>query len=328
MTRFGKFRKASVALALVSGFGATGSAHADVVATSVLQVSNLLFKTTSGVQLDISSFTNPIIQDSGTNTAALTGFATVSIPGSVLGGGPMDIAQACVGLVCPGQNNFSHTPISPALPAAGTQLTRADSLLNGSPVSGVPSATLGGNASTIAQVLLTRAGVGNGDSDLGLNTLFSFTTTQAQAINLSFSADHYLRSFLSADLAFGSSAAATSKLTFSLVDASGIEVFFWAPDGTVNAIRGGTEIADGGNLNTSRTALAPGVDFSVDLAGLQFFSANTNVFGAGRYQFVISQVVGADGTQIQRVPEPGTMLMAGVGLLGVVLSRRRAKKVA
>ena len=327
MTRFGKFRKAAVALALVAGFGASGVAHADVVATSVLEVTNLLFKTTTGVQLDITNFTNAIIQDTGTNSAALTGFATVSIPGSVLGGGAMDIAQACVGVVCPGQNNFSHNPTSPSLPVAGSQLTRSDSLVNGSPVTGLGQ-PLGGNARTLSQVLLTGAGVGNGDSDLGLNTLFSFTLLQAQAINLSFSADHYLRSFLSANVVFGSSAAATSKLTFSLVNSGGTEVFFWAPDGSVNAITGGTEIADGGNLNTSRTALAPGVDFNVDLAGLQFYSANTNVIAPGAYQFVISQVVGADGTQLQRVPEPGTMLLAGVGLIGVALSRRRAKKVA
>lgn len=328
MTRFGKFRKASVALALVAGFGVSGGAHADVVATSVLQINNLLLKTTAGVQLDLSNFSNPIIQDAGTNTAALTGFAPVSIQGSVIGGGPMDIAQACVGAVCPGQNNFSHSPTSPALPAAGSQLTRSDSLLTGSPVTGLGQ-PLGGNASTLSQVLLTRAGVGNGDSDLGLNTLFSFTTLQAQAINLSFNADLYLRAFLSSDVAFGSSAAATSKLTFSLLNIdTQSEVFFWAPNGVAGGITGGTELFDGDNLNTSRTALLPGLDLFRDLAGSQFFSANTDVIGAGRYQFVISQVVGADGTQLQRIPEPGTMLLAGVGLLGVALSRRRAKKVA
>lgn len=328
MTRFGKFRKASVALALVAGFGASGVAQADVVATSVLEVTNLLFKTIGGAQLDITNFSNAIIQDSGTNSAALTGFTTVTNTGSVLGGGPMDIAQACVGVVCPGQNNFSHSPTSPSLPAAGSQLTRSDSLVNGSPVTGLGQ-PLGGNARTLSQVLLTGAGTGNGDSDLGLNTLFSFTLAQAQAINLSFNADLYLRAFLSPNVAFGSSAAAASKLTFSLVDTSnGSEVFFWAPNGAPGGITGGTELSDGDNLNTSRTALQPGFDFSVDLLGSQLFSANTNVIGAGRYQFVISQVVGADGTQIQRVPEPGTMLLAGVGLLGVVLSRRRAKKVA
>lgn len=326
MTRFGKFRKAAVALALVAGFGASGVAHADVVATSVLEVTNLLFKTTAGVQLDISSFTSPIIQDTGTNTAALTGFATVSNTGSVLGGGPMDIAQACVGAVCPGQNNFSHSPTSPALPAAGSQMTRSDSLVTGSPVTGLGQ-PLGGNARTITQVLLTGAGVGNGDSDVGVNTLFTFSLAQAQAINISFQADLFLRAFLSPDVTFGSSAAATSKLTFSLVNVgTGTEVFAWAPNGLVGVISGGTELLDGDNLNTSRTALAPGLDLSVDLAGSQSFSANTNIISAGTYQFVISHVVGADGTQL--VPEPGTMFLAGLGLLGVALSRRRSQGAA
>jgi PEP-CTERM motif len=320
MTRFGKFKKATaLALALSAGFGVSSSAHAGLVATAVLEVTNILFKSTAGAQLDISNFGGAIVQDSGTNTAALTGFATVSNTGIAFGGGPMDILQACVGGPCPAQNNFAHT-LPP--PPVGTQLVRADSNLGGSPVTGLP-ATLGGNARTVAEVLLNGSAVGNGDSDLGLNTLFTFSLAQAQAIRLSFDADLYLRAFLSPDSKIGSSAAATSKLTFSLVDlSSGLEIFSWAPNGAAGGITGGTELFDGANLNTSRTALLPGLNLAADQAGSQFFQADTDVIAAGAYQFVISHVVGADGTLL--IPEPGTILLAGLGLVGVAFSRRRS----
>lgn len=323
MTRTGKLKIATLALAIAAGLGASGTVHAGLVATSVLEVTNFRITDAQGNPLDITDFGGAILQDSGTNTATLTGFAPVTNTLSIFGGGTMNILQSCVGAVCPGQDNFTHTTPPPVV---GTQLARADSLLDGAPVTGIVGAPLGANARAVAEVLLTGNGIGGGDSDLNENTLFSFSLAQARTLRLSFDADLYLRTFLSADSKIGSSAAATSKLTFSLFDlGTGANLFSWAPNGAAGGIIGGTELLDGANLNDSITALIPGANFSRDLPGSQSFLAETTL-GAGNYQFIVSHVVGADGTQV--IPEPGTMLLAGVGLLGVALSRRRAKKVS
>ena len=321
MTKFGKFKKAApLVLAIAAGFGVSGAANAGLVATSVLEVTNFQIQNGSGMVYDISSFGSAIISDSGTNTASLSGFVTASNTLNIFGGGPMDIAQACVGGPCPLPNNFAHTTPPPAV---GTQLARADSKLDGNPVTGLPGA-LGANARTVAETLLTGNGIGKGDSDLGLNTLFTFVLPVAQTLRFAFDADLYLRAFLSPDSKIGSSASATSKLSFNLFDGTGANIFSWQPNGVVGAIVGGTEIADGANLNDSIVAFLPGQDLSRDKPGAQSFIAET-LLGPGLYTFNISHIVGATGTQV--IPEPGTLLLAGIGLLGLVASRRQKKVV-
>ena len=119
MTKFGKFKKAApLVLAIAAGFGVSSAANAGLVATSVLEVTNFQIRDGAGMVRDISDFGSAIIQDSGTNTASLTGFVTASNTDNIFGGGPMDIAQACVGGPCPLENNFAHTlPPPPLVPS-------------------------------------------------------------------------------------------------------------------------------------------------------------------------------------------------------------------
>ena len=190
-------------------------------------------------------------------------------------------------------------------------------------MTGLPG-LLGANARTVAETLLTKNGKGKGDSDLGLNTLFTFFLPVAQPVRFTFDADLYLRAFLSPDSKIGSSASATSKLSFNLFDVDGNPIFSWQPNGAPGGIFGGTEIADGANLNDSIVALLPGQNLKRDLPGSQAFAAET-LLGPGGYTFNISHIVGATGKQV--IPEPGTLLLAGVGLLGLVASRRQKKVV-
>ena len=324
MTRFVKLKKASLALAIAAGFCASGAVHAGLVATAVLEIKNFQIQDSgTGTILNVSNFGPGLaIADFGHNTASLTGFASTTVNGNVSGGGPMNIAQACLGVVCPGQDNYAHT----TAPGAN-QLARADSNLQGAALSGIGPPT-GATSQTVAEVLLTSNGVGGGDSGLGLNSTFTLTLASTKNLQLAFSADHYLRTLLTALDQPGSSARASSALSFTIDQVIGgntVNVFSWAPNGQAGGIFGGTEDLDQGNLNDTIATLIPGTTSVRDLAGDQLFKAHTTL-AAGTYQFSINQATFANGVQV--VPEPGTMLLAGVGLLGVVLSRRRAKKAA
>lgn len=324
MTLFVNFKKASLALAIAVGFCASGAVHAGLVATAVLEVKNFQIQDfTTGNILNVSNFTNLSINDFGSNTASLTGFPSTTVNGSATNGAPMNVPQVCLGVICPGQNVFTHTTVP-----GGNQLARADSNLEGAPLTGLGQPT-GATAKEVAEVLLTTSGIGGGDSQLGLNSTFSLTVNSIQSLALSFSADHYLRTLLTAEDRPGSSARASSALSFTidqvLAGGSTNNVFSWSPDGKVGGISGGTEDQDGGNLNdTINSGFAGSTSFR-DLAGDQLYKAHTTLL-PGNYQFSINQSVAVNGTQV--IPEPGTMLLAGVGLLGVVLSRRRAKKIA
>jgi len=323
MVKLKKFGKAAaLTLAIASGVGFSGAATAAVVATSVLEITDLkLFNATTGVPLLATDFAFGLLRDEGTNTATLSGFAPVTITGSnPTPSGLLDLGQACVGGPCPAENSFTHTTPPPA---GGTQLARADSNLEGDPIVGLSGdiTAFGANASTVAEVLLTGNGVGGGDSDLGLLTRFLLTSLVDVDIRMDFFADLYMRAFISPTNALGSSATAKANLTFNITDAAtGDTVFEWSPNGLVGGIIGGTELADGGSLNRTMSALLPGDNFVVDAAGSQFYSASTSLVAGTQYQFTIGHVVGADGTQ---VPEPGTLLLLGAGVLGLGVSRYR-----
>lgn len=340
LRRIGK--AAALTVAIAAGLGFVSAANANIVATSVLEVTNFLIKKGAGGASGILSavpVTGDIgiggVTDNGTNSASLTGFATVNNPGTLSGGGSLDILQACVGGPCPAENNFAHT-----VPPTASHLVRADSELFGTPIDGLPG-PLGATAKTVAEVLLTGDGVGDGDSDLGLLTTFTFTLPAPTIFNLSFNAELYLRAFQSTDLQpnFQSSASATSKLTFTITNLfTGAQVFSWAPNGALSAAAGaigGTELADGHNLNTTITAALPISPFNniVRDVGVTSFAADTDllptevevapgVFVDILYQFDISHVVGANGKQ---VPEPGTLLLIGAAIAGLGLTRRQKK---
>jgi len=324
----GRLKKATtLALAIAAGFGMHGASQASALATAVLEVTNFQIQSTSGAILSLSDFILPqglnSIVDNGTNSGSLNGvFANSTL--TVTGGGPMDIVQACVGVVCPAQNNFGHT-VPP--PVAGNQLGRADSKLDGAPLLGLGQPT-GANARTVAEVQLTSTGSGTGDSRLGLNTTFDFNLALAKAIRLDFDADLYLRAFLSSDVKSGL-AQASSGLVFSIIQlgagGAGTTIFEWAPNGLAGGITGGTELQDGENLNTTIAALVGGDNFTNDLPGSQHFRADTNVLGVGSYRFSIRHTNATDAQQV--LPEPGTLLLAGGALLGLA-ALRRGKKAA
>lgn len=328
MTRFGKLTKATtLAVAIAAGFGASTSAQAGALATSILDVSQFSINFTStGLEVPISTFGGALITDSGKNVASLNGFPTQTVTGTQNGGGTFDLAAACVGVVCPAANTFTHSAPGSISP---NQYAWADSLVTGAPVTGLitnpgdPKA----RAVTGSEVKLTGTGTGGGLSNLSLLTTFAFTTTAAVSFTFDFLANLYERAFLGANSNIGfSSADAGAHLTFKIQQVSGAgtlaTIFNWAPNGQSGGIFGGNELFDEFDLQQNTAVTLPGFDSIVDSLGNKHFAASVNL-GTGNYIFSVDHGVVANAAL--QIPEPGSLALAGVALLALVGSRRNKK---
>ncbi|HEY9536427.1 MAG TPA: EDSAP-1 family PEP-CTERM protein [Kiloniellaceae bacterium] len=301
-----------------------GEAHAAAKAFSSLHVEDFI-ASEGGTQFDQGDFDNLGITNSGQNSATLTGFA-----GEVFGdAGAADIDpdHACVGNGCAsipiGDNNFSQQAFPPP-----DSFARGDSRQFGAIITGTAASQDSVTADTVAGAqLLTSGETGLGTSNVGTDTVVSFSLIDPRQVTFTFAARGTLDVRLDPDSAPGSSTGADFEFGITIREADGgALVFSWNPNGTVDgAIVGGTENADGANLNQEISRLLPGQTI-VD-TGLGLFSATTGLLDAGiNYTLTISHNSFARASLVlQEVPEPATLALFSLGLLviGVMAMRRR-----
>lgn len=201
-----------------------------------------------------------------------------------------------------------------------------------SSVSGSSFSAIGASALADSTVSLRPAGFGTSDALTGTDFSFTFATLSASTVNIVFDADLFLRAFLAGNpiLVSTPAAGATVNSTWS-VSIAGIngDVFRWQPDGAIAAggvIFGGVETSDPFSLtrlvSASRNLPTPQV---VNSAGS--FAARSNTLAAGNYTLTIQHKT--DATANLLVPEPGTLALVGLSLVGLaVVGRRRAMRQA
>lgn len=289
--------------------GVVGNARADAFASSILTISNFRLLHADGTAFTPADFDLLDGVNSAHARASLNGASSVAPPQdiSILSGTNPDVAHQFVGLPNPPrpENNFTPFPSPPPVP--GT-FGYADQNLTGSALT-IGATPAGATAQTRADASLQAPGSASGDSDVGTSTTFSFTLGSNQTMTFAFDATPFTQAYTTP----GPATNAIARLSWSLniVDqTTGTTVFSFQPD------------ALNGLANRSRTGTFAGLDtYNPGLLTFSAVSPLLNNFDV--YQLTIQHNTLANALESAAVPEPATLAIFGLGLLGMSAFKRR-----
>ncbi len=332
MKKFTQQIRYTAIVAALAGIAVASPASANVVATSILDISNLKFvnNTTNETLNNVNN-----VQVTGGNNYGNTSADLFSVPGTQTDtqsatifsspgvfsstGGAFNGDQVFEGSgAMRADNDYSLRTAPP--PGATNSFAYANNELNGTSIDldidgdGVIDLVAGVSARTISMVELNTTDVGNALSNTGTNFTFDFISLTDQTVRFDF--DYVIQALAYVEPGSATPSTATAGVSWNIQLTDGTTTQSYNP----NAL----------NLTSSRTDTFAGLTNQFNTSGSFGAGPNALVFqliAGTTYQVGITHntQVNATSTIPQVVPEPGILALLGLGLAAFAVpgARRR-----
>ncbi len=307
-------KKSALAGAIL--IGTSSVAQAGALASSVVELEDLFFSKEDGTTLNTNDFKSSLTYSSHSDTSVfLTGYAAAS---STSNSSDPTIAMDlydCIGdCSLYSDNEFTSNILSSADGVPFTNYSIADQYELGSPIEGM--GLTGANLGNASQAAVNPDAVGSSTSNNVLGATWEFSNYSG-IINIDFNLSYYLETYVSIDGLASTNAHASYEVSWDLYHA-GQRIWTSALEQTLvsqSPWHNGT--AHTGCIIGMTPCTTMGVDNPETIA----INLVTGPLSA-EFVYTLSATVQTTA-DVQAVPEPTTLALLGIALLGFGAARKR-----